>query len=160
MISVLVLDIDGVLTDGKVTLDENGGEQKTLSYRDIDAIFHAQRRGLRLVLLTGEASPLVNTIARRLEITHVYSGAKDKHRGLRQISIDLDVGFEQICFVGDSARDVEAVTAAGLGLVPADAGPPVKAVANRLLKHSGGDGAVAEAVEIILDERDDSVASD
>lgn len=160
MISVLVLDIDGVLTDGKVTLDVNGGEQKTLSYRDIDAVFHARRQGLRLVLLTGEASPLVNVIARRLEITDVYSGAKDKYLALSQISLDLAVGFEQICYVGDSPRDVEAVAAAGLGLVPADASPPVKAVANRLLEHSGGNGAVAEAVEIILDVRDDPVASD
>ena len=87
MIRVLVLDIDGVLTDGKVMLDDAGRELKMLSYRDIDAVFLARRRGVQVVLVTGEASPWVDMIARRLEIRHVYQGAKDKCQALRDVCI-------------------------------------------------------------------------
>ena len=101
MIQVLALDIDGVLTDGKVTLDDSGRELKTLSYRDIDAVFLAQRRGLQVVLVTGEALPWVDMIARRLEISHVYRGAKDKCQALRSVCTELGVSRQQVCYVGD-----------------------------------------------------------
>ncbi|MCK4785589.1 MAG: HAD hydrolase family protein [Desulfobacteraceae bacterium] len=150
MIQVLVLDIDGVLTDGKVTLDDSGRERKTLSYRDIDAVFLAQRRGLQVVLVTGEAVPLVDTIARRLEISHVYRGAKDKCQALRSVCTELGVSLQQVCYVGDSQRDADALAMVGLGLAPSDAIRAAQVAAHRVLQHQGGDGAVAEAVEIIL----------
>jgi len=150
MIQVLVLDIDGVLTDGKVTLDDSGRELKTLSYRDIDAVFLAQRRGLQVVLVTGEAVPLVDTIARRLEISHVYRGAKDKCQALRSVCTELGVSLQQVCYVGDSQRDADALAMVGLGLAPSDAIRAAQVAAHRVLQHQGGDGAVAEAVEIIL----------
>lgn len=150
MIQVLVLDIDGVLTDGKVTLDDSGRELKTLSYRDIDAVFLAQRRGIQVVLVTGEAVPLVDTIARRLEISHVYRGAKDKCQALRSVCTELGVSLQQVCYVGDSQRDADALAMVGLGLAPSDAIRAAQVAAHRVLQHQGGDGAVAEAVEIIL----------
>lgn len=150
MIQVLVLDIDGVLTDGKVTLDDSGRELKTLSYRDIDAVFLAQRRGLQVVLVTGEAVPLVDTIARRLEVSHVYRGAKDKCQALRSVCTELGVSLQQVCYVGDSQRDADALAMVGLGLAPSDAIRAAQVAAHRVLQHQGGDGAVAEAVEIIL----------
>lgn len=151
MIRVLVLDIDGVLTDGKVTLDENGGELKTLSYRDIDAVFAARREGIQVVLVTGEASPIVDVIARRLDARHVYSGSKDKVEALRRVRVELGVNLEEVCFVGDSHRDAEALAMAGLGLAPADASAEARTTAHRVLRHNGGNGAVAEVVEILIE---------
>jgi 3-deoxy-D-manno-octulosonate 8-phosphate phosphatase (KDO 8-P phosphatase) len=156
VISVLALDIDGVLTDGKVTFDESGSELKTVSYRDIDAVFLAQRRGVQLVLVTGETSPWVDMIARRLEIKYVYQGAKDKCRAVQNICADLGIDLNEVCYVGDSMRDVGALAMVGLGLVPADACPAARAVAHRVLKERGGNGAVAEAVEIVLQSLKDS----
>lgn len=150
MIQVLALDIDGVLTDGKVTLDDAGRELKMLSYRDIDAVFLARHRGVQVVLVTGEASPWVDMIARRLEISHVYRGAKDKCQALRNVCAELGVSLEQVCYVGDSLRDADALSIVGLGLAPADAIRAAQAAAHRVLKHRGGDGAVAEAVETVL----------
>ena len=150
MIQVLALDIDGVLTDGKVTLDDSGRELKTLSYRDIDAVFLAQRRGIQVVLVTGEALPWVDMIARRLEISHVYRGAKDKCQALRSVCTELGVSLQQVCYVGDSERDADALAMVGLGLAPSDAIRAAQVAAHRVLQHQGGDGAVAEAVEIIL----------
>lgn len=151
MISVLALDIDGVLTDGRVTIDEQGRESKTLSYRDIDAIFRAHRSGLRIVFVTGETSPWVDMIARRVEATRVYQGAKQKEEALESLCRDLGVDLSQVCYVGDSPRDVAAVAIAGLGLAPADAHQTVKAAAHRVLQCAGGDGAVAEAVDVLLE---------
>ncbi len=150
MIQVLALDIDGVLTDGKVTLDETGRELKTLSYRDIDAVFLAQHRGVQVVLVTGEKSLWVDMIACRLEIRDVYQGAKDKCHALRKVCADLGVNLEQVCYVGDSLRDADTLAVVGLGLAPANATHAAQVAAQRVLKHRGGDGAVAEAVEIVL----------
>jgi 3-deoxy-D-manno-octulosonate 8-phosphate phosphatase (KDO 8-P phosphatase) len=156
VIKVLALDIDGVLTDGKVTFDEDGRELKTVSYEDIDAIFAARRAGLKLVLITGEATKWVDVISRRLEIEKVYREAKDKSMVLSDVCADLSVNMSEICYVGDAERDITPLTQAGLGLVPLNARAAVHAVANRVLSRKGGDGAVAEAVAILLASRNES----
>jgi len=150
MIRVLALDIDGVLTDGKVVLDETGREFKSLSYQDIDAVFLAQRQGVQVVLVTGETSPWVDMIARRLEVSHLYKGVKDKGQAVRNMCAELEISPEQVCYVGDSWRDAEALKIAGLGLAPADAVQAAQAAADRVLTHRCGEGAVAEAVEVVL----------
>jgi 3-deoxy-D-manno-octulosonate 8-phosphate phosphatase (KDO 8-P phosphatase) len=121
-----------------------------LSYQDLDAVFHWRRQGLELVLITGENTPWVEMIGRRLEIKHVYRGAKDKPQALRQMCRDLGVTLDHVCYVGDSLRDAEALAIAGLGLAPADASRAAQAAADRVLKSNGGNGAVAEAVEMLL----------
>src|SRR5262245_16270868 len=150
LIKILALDIDGVLTDGKVTVDETGRELKTLAYRDIDAIFEAHRRNLTVALITGEDSDWVTMIAAKLQITHVYRGAKDKYQGLQRLCAELEADFAEVCYVGDASRDVEAIVRAGLGFAPADASTGARAAADQVLKNAGGNGAVAEAVEILL----------
>jgi YrbI family 3-deoxy-D-manno-octulosonate 8-phosphate phosphatase len=151
VIRLLALDIDGVLTNGEVRFDEDGRESKALFFRDIDAVFAAKRAGLQVVLVTGEATPIVDVIARRLRIDVVYRGAKDKAAALEAIAAELAISLDEICFVGDGARDAPALALAGLGLAPADAGPEALAAADRILENAGGRGAVAEAVRIVLD---------
>jgi len=89
-------------------------------------------------------------IARRLEIKYVYQGAKDKCRALQNACTELGVDLKNVCYVGDSLRDVDALAMVGLGLVPDNASPAAQAAAHRVLKHGAGNGAVAEAVEIVL----------
>ena len=153
MIRVLALDVDGVLTDGGVTYDENGRELKTVFYRDIDAVFRAHRDGLTIALVTGEDTPWVAMIAKRLDVRHVYRGAKDKGKAIRALAGDLGVAVDEICFVGDSDRDAEAFPIVGLSLAPADAVPAARSRASRVLQHDGGRGAVAETVDIVMAER-------
>ncbi len=150
MIRVLALDIDGVLTNGEVRFDEDGRESKALFFRDIDAVFAAKREGLRVVLVTGESSPLVDVIARRLDVTDVYRDAKDKGAALRAVAHDLGVPLEEICFVGDAPRDAPALDIVGLGLAPADAAEEALAAADRVLASNGGRGAVGEAIALVL----------
>jgi YrbI family 3-deoxy-D-manno-octulosonate 8-phosphate phosphatase len=150
VIRLLVLDIDGVLTNGEVTFDEAGRESKSLFFRDIDAVFAARRAGLPTALVTGEATPIVNVIARRLEIERVYAGRKDKAEALSDIAADHGVTLDEICFVGDAARDAPALELAGLGLAPSDADEDARAAADRVLGAPGGRGAVGEAIRLAL----------
>jgi 3-deoxy-D-manno-octulosonate 8-phosphate phosphatase (KDO 8-P phosphatase) len=150
VIRVLALDIDGVLTNGEVRFDEDGRESKALFFRDIDAVFAAKREGLRIVLVTGESTPLVDVIARRLDVTDVYRDAKDKAAALRAVAHDLAVPLEEICFVGDAPRDAPALEIVGLGLAPADAADEALAAADKVLARDGGRGAVGEAIAFLL----------
>jgi 3-deoxy-D-manno-octulosonate 8-phosphate phosphatase (KDO 8-P phosphatase) len=102
------------------------------------------------VLVTGETSPWVKMIAHRLEISNVFREAKDKCQAVQQLCRELGVTLEQVCYVGDSQRDAKALAIVGLALAPADATKEARMAAHRVLSHRGGDGAVAEAVEIVL----------
>ena len=150
VIKVLVLDIDGVLTDGRLILDELGRESKQVSFRDIDAIFLAKRNGLKIVLATGENTPWVDMLGKRLEADQVYLGAKDKAKAVSQVAQTLSVDYSNICYIGDSWRDVDAFALVGLSFAPADAMEVALGQAHHQLIHRGGDGAVAEAIEKIL----------
>ena len=152
-IQLLLLDVDGVLTDGVVRYSARGDEEKSLFMRDIDAVFEAHRRGLVVGLVTGESTPWVDFIARRLAIDHVAKGVKDKLDAVRRLSNAVGISIDAVCYVGDADRDVPALEAVGLGLAPHDASGDARRAAKRVLASSGGRGAVAEAVEAALNTR-------
>jgi len=151
-ITVLALDIDGVITDGTVTIAENDNDAqpKRISMRDLDAMAKAQRSGLKLALVTGETGPLVEAIAARVRADVVIAGAKDKVAGLKDLSTQLKTPLTQICFVGDAERDAIAFPSVALSLAPSDAGPHARRAATQVLEEPGGHGAVSEAVELVL----------
>jgi 3-deoxy-D-manno-octulosonate 8-phosphate phosphatase (KDO 8-P phosphatase) len=153
VIGLLVLDIDGVLTNGEVRLDEDGRESKSLHFRDIDAVFAARRSGLTVALLSGEATPMVDVIARKLGVELVVSGRHDKDAALTELADTAGFRLDETCYVGDSARDAPALEAAALGLAPADASDQACAAADEVLEAGGGRGAVAEAVALLLASR-------
>lgn len=149
-ISVLVLDIDGVLTEGKVTYGPDGAETKSLSYRDIDAVYEAHRRGRHVALVTAEDTPWVDFLSQRLQVKHVIRGARDKLKAIQELAATLGMSLDEICYVGDSDRDVPALAAVGLGMAPANATPRAKQAAHVILCSVGGNGAVREALELLL----------
>ena len=148
-ITLLALDIDGVLTDGRVLYSSDGQEQKSVSFRDIDSVFEARRCGYQLALITGEDTPWSDMIGRRLQIEHVIRGAKDKLRAIRGLVQQLQIPLSAVCFLGDSDRDAPALAAVGLGLAPANATLQAKEAADVTLKSAGGNGAIREALEHI-----------
>jgi D-sedoheptulose 7-phosphate isomerase len=152
-IELLALDIDGVITDGKVSVGVHGEETKGIAFRDLDALAKARRAGLKLALVTGESGALVSAIAERLSAELVLSGAKDKVVALRELSAETGVNLAAICFVGDADRDALAFPLVGLALCPADASLAARSKAHRVLEARGGEGAVAEAVELVLSTR-------
>lgn len=149
-IELLALDIDGVVTDGKVSVGAHGEETKGIAFRDLDALAAARRQGLKLALVTGETSPLQAAIAARLNPDLVLSGAKDKVLALHTLATEMAVPLSAICFVGDADRDALAFPLVGLALCPADASLAARSAAHRVLSARGGEGAVAEAVELLL----------
>jgi 3-deoxy-D-manno-octulosonate 8-phosphate phosphatase (KDO 8-P phosphatase) len=153
LIRLLVLDIDGVLTNGEVRLDDAGRETKSLFFRDIDAVFAGRRAGLRIAILSGEATPMVDVIARKLGVDLVYRGRHDKAEAVAELAVEAGVPLADTCYVGDSIRDAPALEAVGLGLAPADASREAQAAADRVLEAGGGRGAVVEAVELSLGTR-------
>jgi D-sedoheptulose 7-phosphate isomerase len=149
-IALVLLDVDGVLTDGTVRCSAEGHEEKSLFMRDVDALFDARRRGLRVGLVTGEETPWIDSVARRLEIALVAKGAKDKLAAVRRLAEKERIALGAVCYVGDADRDAPALAAVGLGLAPRDASAAAKDAAARVLSSPGGRGAVAEAIGLAL----------
>lgn len=149
-IKVVVLDIDGVLTNGTVTIDGEGKERKSLFYRDIDAIFRGRREGLQFALITGEDDMLVDQISKRLGIDWVLKGAKDKAEAVTKLCEQFEVSLDQVCYIGDSKRDALALEIVGFGVAPSDASDEAKSSAQYVCTNPGGGGAVCEAIERVL----------
>jgi D-sedoheptulose 7-phosphate isomerase len=149
-ILLLALDIDGVLTDGSVTLTPSGEESKGIAFRDLDALGRARKAGLRVALVTGEEGPLVMAIASKAGAEFVLPGAKDKVTALEALSANAGVPLARICFVGDADRDALAFPLVGMSLCPADGSRAARRTASRVLSAKGGAGAVEEAVEVLL----------
>jgi D-sedoheptulose 7-phosphate isomerase len=149
-ILLLALDVDGVLTDGSVTLTPSGEESKGIAFRDLDALARARRAGVRVALVTGEEGPLVMAIAAKAGAEFVIPGAKDKVAALEALSANAAVPLSRICFVGDADRDALAFPLVGLSMSPADGSRAARRTAAKVLAAKGGAGAVEEAVELLL----------
>ena len=151
-ILLLALDVDGVLTDGSVTITPSGEESKGIAFRDLDALARARRAGIRVALVTGEEGPLVMAIAAKAGAEFVLPGAKDKVSALEALSANAAVPLSRICFVGDADRDALAFPLVGMSLSPADGSRAARRTASRVLTSKGGAGAVEEAVELLLSD--------
>lgn len=152
-IEALVMDVDGVLTDGTFLWSASGEESKRFSFEDVMGLSRARRAGLTLGLISGEDSPLVDRFAEKIGILKVAKGCKEKGVALDEFSKSTGIPLGRIAYIGDDVNDLPALTIAGLGVAPANAQPPVKAAAALVLERSGGQGAVRELVEMILTAR-------
>ena len=150
LIKAIALDVDGVLTDGGFWWGPDGQEWKRFSFRDIMGLSLASKAGLRIALISGEASPLVDRLAAKLGVTDVYKGCKDKAQALRALAENHHLRLEEICFMGDDVNDLAALAIAGLAAAPVDAQPAVIEKCAFIAKAGGGNGAVREVVEYLL----------
>ncbi len=147
-IKFLVLDIDGVLTDGTIGID--GLNSRRLYLRDLDALTRAREAGIEVSFLTGESKPEVEAVVKRCGGGKAVYNAKDKAQGIKELAAELRTNLSNICYIGDARRDIPALQLVGLGLTPADGDSLTKASAHQVLRASGGRGAVAEAVYLLL----------
>ena len=146
----LLLDVDGVLTDGGVTLDAAGEELKTFHIRDGLGLRLWQRAGLRSGFVTGRRSGAVEARAAELGITFLRQGVTDKQAVVAAILDECGLSWEQTAFVGDDLPDLPVVRRCGLGVAVADACPELRAAADVVTSRPGGRGAVRELVERLL----------
>jgi len=146
----LVLDVDGVLTDGRIILDGGEGEWKAFDVRDGQRIVLAAREGIRTVFLTGRSSRVVERRAAELGVHRVFQGAHDKGEIMDQFFREEKAQPVQTAYLGDDLVDLPALRRVGLAAAVGDAIPEVQAVADWVAAAPGGRGAVRELVEFIL----------
>jgi 3-deoxy-D-manno-octulosonate 8-phosphate phosphatase (KDO 8-P phosphatase) len=149
-IRILILDVDGVLTDGGIFIDDEGRETKRFDVRDGHGLKMLMRCDVEIILLTGRTSKAVEHRALDLGIKEVYQGVWNKLEVFEDISRKKNVGWEEIAFVGDDVVDVPVLKRAGFSASVADAAEDVKRVVDYIAEQPGGKGAVREICEIIL----------
>jgi 3-deoxy-D-manno-octulosonate 8-phosphate phosphatase (KDO 8-P phosphatase) len=149
-IELLVLDVDGVLTDGVIALDDRGVETKHFHVRDGSAIHLWRRAGKRVAILSGRSARCVELRATELEIEPVLQGLAHKREPFETMVQELGLDPRQVCFVGDDLADLEVFAVAGLTACPTDAAPEVRETAHYVARAAGGRGAVREVVELLL----------
>jgi len=152
-LKLLALDVDGVLTDGRIYYGDRGEELKSFNIKDGLGIKLLQRDGIEVAIITGRDSPIVKRRAGELGIAAIVQGREDKLAALRELCAARGIGTAECAYMGDDLPDLAAVCAAGLGLAPADAAPGLRAAADWTSGLPGGAGAVREACEFILQLR-------
>ncbi len=152
-VRLLLLDVDGVLTDGRVILG-NEDEHKAFDIKDGHGIKMLQRHGVAVGIITGRTSRAVERRARELDIAHLYQGCSEKLPRCRRLLEELELSPDQAAYVGDDVVDLPILLHVGLGIAVQDAHPLVKRYAHWITPSPGGRGAVREACEAILHAHD------
>ena len=149
-IKLLLMDCDGVLTDGRLWLMADGDEQKTFHARDGQGISLLQRAGLKTGIITGRTSSAVERRAQDLKMPYVRQQAKDKIKALDEILGEAGVSADECAYIGDDVADIPVMHRVGLAVAVADAVPETKQAAHYVTELKGGHGAVREVCDLIL----------
>ncbi len=152
-IKLLLLDVDGVMTDGGIVYDGNGLETKVFNVKDGHGIKMLQRHGIQVGVITGRTSAVVDIRARELGIELLYQGALKKLESYADVKRKTGLDDRQIAYMGDDVIDVPVMRRVGFAAAPPDALPEVLAVADYVSSRSGGRGAVREVCDLILKGR-------
>ncbi len=150
LIEILVLDVDGVLTDGRISYGDGEQEYKSFHVRDGSALRWWQDLGKQVALITGRDSPIVARRARELGIASVFQGQVKKLPALKQLLARTGFSAQQVCAMGDDLPDIPVLREAGVAIAVADACPEVCAQADWTTTARGGHAAVREAIERLL----------
>lgn len=149
-IKLLILDVDGVMTNGRVIMNDRGEETKNFYVKDGQGLRMLMTAGVEVALVTGRKSQVVLHRAEDLGIKHVYQGVADKRALCSQIIRDNGFKKQEVCCMGDDLPDLAMFMESGLRVAVADAAEEVQEAADFITKSKGGDGAVREVCELIL----------
>lgn len=149
-VSFLILDVDGVLTDGRIIINDLGNETKQFHVRDGHGLKLLMRVGIEVIILTGRTSQVVEHRARELGIEEIHQGAKNKLDVLQEIMAKRGISGEHIAYIGDDIVDIPVFRKVGFAVAVADASEDAKEAADYITKNGGGKGAVREICELIL----------
>lgn len=151
-IRLLLLDVDGVMTDGRIIYDDRGGETKAFDVKDGHGLKLLQRAGIRVGIITGRQSAVVDRRAAELGIDLVYQGAKDKLVPFAEILEKTGLHDEEVAYVGDDYPDLPILRRVGFAVTVADAVEDLKAHVHYVTRQGGGRGAVREICDLLLKE--------
>jgi len=149
-IRLLILDVDGVMTDGRIIMDDAGREMKNFNVKDGHGIKMLMRYGIEVILITGRRSSVVEHRAGDLGIGEIHQGIHDKVEILNEILLRRLMDREQVAFIGDDIVDIPILKRVGFSVAVADATEDVKRSVDYITIKNGGNGAVREVCEIIL----------
>jgi len=150
VIKLLILDVDGTLTDGQIIYTTNGDEMKNFSVKDGLAISSWIRLGNQVAIITGRQSKIVERRAKELGITLVFQGVKDKYSLLLGLCEDLELSFDEIAAMGDDLNDYKMLKTVGRSFAPVDAALFIRENVSLVTTAKAGFGAAREAVEDLL----------
>jgi 3-deoxy-D-manno-octulosonate 8-phosphate phosphatase (KDO 8-P phosphatase) len=149
-IKLLLLDVDGVLTDGRLYYGNSGEEMKAFNIQDGLGIKLLQQAGIQVGIITGRVSELVQRRATELGINPVIQGREDKLTALNELILTADLSLDEVAFVGDDLPDLAVIKKVGLGITVANGSTTLKSAADWQTTKKGGDGAVREVAEMLL----------
>ncbi len=152
MIELLVLDVDGCLSDGKITYTNQGEELKSFNVKDGLAIASWIRLNKKVAIITGRNSDMVAKRAKELGIKHIHQGVKDKKKILEDILKEQGLSWGNVAVIGDDLNDLGVIRKASLSFTPKDGASDIKKRVHVVLSKKGGKGAVREMIEYILKE--------
>ncbi len=153
-IRLLSLDVDGVLTDGRIIYSDDGREIKAFNVQDGSAIKMLAATGIEIAILTGRESPMVDRRARELGIRHLAQGLDDKGPAFQALCAQLHIPLKETAHVGDDLADLVLFDLAGFSISVPNGHPAVRARADHVTQAAGGEGVVRELAELILRARD------
>ncbi len=149
-IELIVLDVDGTMTDSRITYSEDGDEIKSFNVKDGLAIASWRKLGKQVAIITGRSSSIVARRAKELHIEHFYQGIHNKKEVLEDLLEKLDLTMENVAAIGDDLNDLQMLRSAKISFVPRDASAYVDKIATVMLSKKGGDGAVREMIEQLI----------
>ncbi|MBU0467495.1 MAG: HAD-IIIA family hydrolase [Candidatus Omnitrophica bacterium] len=149
-IKVLAMDVDGVLTNGKIVLDNKGNELKYFDVQDGYGIAVIRRAGIKTAIISARSAGAVTSRAADLNIDKVFQDAYPKTVAYSKLLKELKVSSDEVCFVGDDLPDIVLLEKVGFAVAVKNAASEVKRSADYVTKKQGGDGAIREVVELIL----------
>jgi len=149
-IELIVLDVDGTMTDSRITYSENGDEIKSFNVKDGLAIASWRKLGKQVAIITGRSSHIVARRAEELRIEHFYQGIENKKEVLENLLDKLELTMDNVAAIGDDLNDLQMLKAANISFVPRDASAYVDKIAKVILTKRGGDGAVREMIEHLI----------
>lgn len=150
-IKMLVFDVDGVMTDGSITYDENGVEYKTFNAKDGHGLAKMLKYGFLTAVITGRKNGTVERRAQDLRFSEVYQGVKNKLPILEAIMQKYGLDFSEVSYMGDDEPDMQILEKVAISACPADAVEKVKNICNFVSSKDGGKGAVRELCDFIFD---------
>lgn len=149
-IKLVAFDVDGVLTDGSLTFDENGVEYKTFNAKDGQGIVMLNKTGFVTAIITARENGTVRHRFKNLGMTKLFEGQKNKLKALDELCEEFNVTYEEIAYMGDDLPDICVLERVGLSVCPADAVDEVKNCVKMICSKTGGKGAVRELCDLIL----------
>ena len=152
MIELIILDVDGCMTNGKITYTNGGDEIKSFNVKDGFAIKQWMRLGKKVAIITGRDSKIVEKRAKELGVHYLFQGMDNKLEALKEISLSSKIEYENIAAIGDDLNDYRLLKSVGLSFTPKNGIEFIKNSVDVVLSKDGGEGAVREMIEFILEK--------